>query len=295
VKYFRYESVVLVAVVLVGVMQLSAATPAAGPTVKPSKPSGPVIVPRIYSSVRALLATVPRELTKGPGSELASSQCMAVNEWLAKNVPVGSMLVVSGKFAGYSGTPATGATLAFRSDWTTIHGKKLGLLAIADMDGKSIPKLAMFSSGKRYKYADINRRRTIREKRGAASSVTVHGRIASLLVTSGQLRLRVRGGGLGAIRSSQYRVAKPKPKSKAKPKPKPTSKPTPRATSKPAKAPASKDSNSKKADRKFKLAKTYHSFGKKDKAVAILKEIVAEYPGTPAAKSAVAKLKELDK
>jgi len=101
--------------------------------------------------------------------------------------------------------------------------------------------------------------------------LTVHGKIAQVAIVNGELRMRLTDGGFGKIPPPKRPIAtvKPKPKPKLAPK-----------------------SPEKKAEGNLKLAKMYLAVGKKVKAVEILKGIIADYPGTEAAKAAAKKLKE---
>jgi hypothetical protein len=287
VKHLKCDILVSVVAILAAAMSSVVAGPTTRPTTQPSKASPPA--PKMYRSLQSLLAQIPRELTKGSEGKLSPAQEYAVNQWLGGNVPPGSMLAMTGKFAGSSGG-RKGVSITFRYGSASIHGKKVGLRVTADIDGKFADKVARFKAGKRSRYADVARTRHITVKRSGGTTVAVHGKIAILSLSGGELRVRLRYGGLGGIPSSAYRTAKPRPTSAPTTRPKPASAPTTR----PKPTSAAKDSIVR-ALRKLRLAKTYLGFGKKDKAIAILKGVVADYPGTVAAKAAADKLKQLRK
>jgi hypothetical protein len=278
-KYSTYGILVLVAVVLTGTVHLAVGGPTSRPATQPA--TQPAKAPqKIYRSIGELVAEIPAELTKGSGKGLSSLQCRAVNKWLSNNIPSDSLLVVSGKFAS-SSKGYRKVSITFKLSPISIHGKKMMFRANAEVDSRFAESVAKFKTGKRAKtiyivggkYAGQNSIVTGR-KRPPASSVTAHGKIVSLGIVRDQLCVRVSGGGLGGIP-----VPKSKPKAKA-------------GLSKQEAKAAAKTPN-KKAGRNLKLAETYLQFGKKAKAIEILKGIVADYPKTTAAKSAASKLEEL--
>ena len=317
-KYLRYEILALAAVVLAGAMQLEAGAP----TKRPARPSStrklpakaqpPVTVvaaPKVYPSLSGLLARIPKKLTEGAGEELSPSQSDAINQWLTKNIPSGSMLALTGRFAGSSGGE-TGVSLSFKHTSISIHGKKLGLQASADLDGKFAKQVARLNSGSVSKGSGVGGKKSGAAGGAGGASIVVHGKIATLAIAGGELRVSVRDGGIGRIPSSAYKsikqkpAAKPKRKSVAKPTrksvAKPTRKPAAKPTRKPAAKPAAKpkaepvtQTPEEKAGRQLRLAKMYLGFGKEAKTIEILKGIVADYPETDAAKTAASKLKEL--
>lgn len=275
-KYSTYGIIVLVAVVLTGTVHPAVGGPTSRPATQPAtQPSTqPAKAPqKIYRSIGELLAEIPAELTKGSGKGLSSSQCRAMNKWLSNNIPSDSLLVVSGKFASSSKSSGK-VSIVFKLSPISIHGKKMMFRANAEVDEKFAASVAKLKTGKRAITIYTVRGKRLSRKRPPGSSVTAHGKIVSLGIVRDQLCVRVSGGGLGGIP-----VPKSKPKAKA-------------GLSKPEAKAAAKTPN-KKAGRNLKLAETYLQFGKKAKAIEILKGIVADYPKTTAAKSAASKLEEL--
>ena len=309
-KYLRYEILALAAVVLAGAMQLEAGAP----TKRPARPSStrklpakaqqPVTVvaaPKVYPSLSGLLARIPKKLTEGAGEKLSPSQSDAINQWLTKNIPSGSMLALTGRFAGSSGGE-TGVSLSFKHTSISIHGKKLGLQASADLDGKFAKQVARLNSGSVSKGSGVGGKKSGAAGGAGGASIVVHGKIATLAIAGGELRVSVRDGGIGRIPSSAYGTTKQKPTARPtlKPTAKPTRKPAAKPKLKPAAEPAAKpeaqpvtQTPEQKAGRQLRLAKMYLGFGKKAKTIEILKGIVADYPETDAAKTAASQLKKL--
>ena len=301
-KYLRYEILALVAVVLVGTMQLEAGAA----TKKPARPSSTrklpakaqppvrvVAAPKVYPSLSGLLARIPKTLTEGAGEKLSPSQSDAINQWLTKNIPSGSMLALTGRFAGSSGGE-TGVSLSFKHTSISIHGKKLGLQASADLDGKFAKQVARLNSGSVSKGSGVGGKKSGAAGGAGGASIVVHGKIATLAIAGGELRVSVRDGGIGRIPSSAQGTAKQKPAARPTRKPvvKPTRKPAAKPTLKPTSQPVTQDPE-QKAGRQLKLAKMYLAFDKKAKAIEILKGIVADYAETDAAKTAASRLEKL--
>ena len=231
-----------------------------------------VITPKAYASLGALLSQIPPALALGTGSQLSSSQKTAVNGWLGKNVLRGSMLAVEGRFAGAS-RGAGGMTLTFRRGVVSIHGKKILLRATAGIDQEFTEQVQALKAGAPPSHLSVAGVNTTSGRGNLGTPITVHGKIAQVAIIKGELCVRLTGGGFGKIPQPKQPTTKPKPKPRPRPKLAP-------------KSPA------KKAEGKFKLAKMYLAVGKKVKAIEILKGIVADYPGTPAAKEAAKKLKD---
>ena len=305
-KYLRYEILALAAVVLAGTIQLEAVAPTKKPArpviarklpPKVQKPVTAVAAPRVYPSLSGLLARIPKKLTEGAGEELSPSQSNAINQWLIENIPSGSMLALTGRVAGSSGGE-TGVSLSFKHTSISIHRKKLGLRASADLDGKFAKQVARLNSGSVSKNHDVGGKKSGAAGGSGGPSIVVHGKIATLAIVGGELRVSVRDGGIGRIPSSAQGTSKQKPTAKITRKPidKPTVKPTRTPAVKPTLRPTSQtvmQDPEQKAGRQLKLAKMYLAFDKKAKTIEILKGIVADYPETDAAKTAASRLKKL--
>ena len=240
---------------IVRLVKTATATTQSTPKLATPPRAGVAGTPKAYSSIRALLSQIPGKLTAGKGKYLSVLQATLVDEWLAKNVPLGSMLAIAGRFAEASGDSG-GITLTFEGGDVLIHGKRIYLRASAYLDGRFAQKVMIL-------------------KRGAA--ITIHGKIMELRVVKRKgvhnvfihLCLRLTECGFGKIPPSRRTTTRPKPKPAAK-------------------------SAEQKAQGMLKLAKMYLSAGKKARAIEILKGIVSDYPGTHATGVAAKELKELE-
>ena len=266
----RYGILALAAVVLVGVVQLDAGEATTRPA---ARPGVAVVAPKVYNSLGALLSEVPRKLTAGVGGQFSLSQSGAINAWFGGNVPRGSMLVVAGNFSRASEGPG-GITLAFKYIGASIHGKKITLRATAYLNLKFSRKVKALTPGKPARYLTIAGKRRLVERGKPGTPITVHGKISQLALSRDELRLYLTDCGFGKIPPPKRPSATTKPKSKSKPKPK-------------------SRSPERRAAGKLKLANLYLQVDKKAKAIEILKQIVADYPDTNAAKTAAEKLRGL--
>lgn len=229
-----------------------------------------VVAPKIYNSLRALLSEVPRELVGRADRPLSPSQSNAITAWFGKNIPRGSMLVVSGSFTKASKDSGR-ITLNFKYTAASIHGKKITMRATAYLGREFAEKVKTLTPGKPAKYLTLAGTRRLVERGKPGTPITVHGKIVRLVVAKDELFVRLTDCGFGKIPPPKRPTATTTTKPKPKPKPK---------------------SPEKKAAGKLKLANLYLEAGKKAKAIEILKGIVADYPGTDAAKAAASKLKE---
>ncbi|MBT3200393.1 MAG: hypothetical protein HN350_10800, partial [Phycisphaerales bacterium] len=172
-------------VVMFGVPQLNAAQPTTQPAKKPSKPTV-----KAYRSLAALLKQVPVELTKGDGEKLTAAQCRAINNWIARNMPVGSTMVHRGEFAA-SSPGYTSVQVTLRTGSVVMHGKKISVRANADLERKYAAQVAKLRPGKRARKVHINRKGSVLTPGTKGSQVTVNGRIASLVFARGEVNLRL--------------------------------------------------------------------------------------------------------
>jgi hypothetical protein len=225
---------------------------------------------KVHSSIGAILAKIPSALTKGADKEFSDEQCQAINEWLAANIPESEILVHTGEFVGSSKRNQV-VSLVFKVVPISIRRRKIDLRAIVGIDWKFNKQVASFTPAGRSQSVTINGKRRIIRPAARGTSITAHGTIASLYLVPGQLTVRLRDASLGQPPSLKRPTATTKPKHRTD---------------------AKKDSEMKAA-RKLRLVKTYLGFDKKDKAIEILKGIIADYPDTPSGKSAADKLKEL--
>jgi len=273
-------AILMAVTVTLGAAQLNAAQPTTQPAKKPPKPTV-----KAYRSLAELLKQVPVELTKGDGEKLTATQCSAINNWIARNMPAGSTMVYRGEFAASSAS-YTSVQMSFRPGSVTMHGKKLRVRANADLERKYAAQVAKLRPGKRAKKVHINRKGSVMIGGTKGSQVTINGRIASLTFARGEINLRLDNAGLGQRSPAATQSSKTKPSAETKPK----------ATTAPAHMPkiiTAADPMEVKASRSLRLAKTYLGFGKKEAATAILEGVVKDYPKTKAAKLAAVELKKL--